>query len=119
MLDTPENRAVIDASHEPYILVTAHFQSASDDLNVSLDLLISSSEINDLPWFGGDCGDSYFDDSFETDSERFEQRIDDCIHGCLSDIEHEYTGEEGEDIQTFNFTYTIAPGFKEEDFYEE
>ena len=78
---------------------------------------IAKSDINDIDWFGGDTGDSLFDE-MENEGIRFEQRVEDALHGMMWD-DAEAGGEHKEFVgyhDPLNFDCDLN-GWKEADFY--
>lgn len=67
----------------PTIVATVTFNSIFTGENISRTFEVTKQDINDVEWFGGNCGDNFFDDEFETDEDRFIQRLEDYLHGCL------------------------------------
>jgi len=104
---------------EPTLLVTVSFEGSVSGATISKTYQIPKSEINDIDWFGGDCGDSFFDD-MEDDGERFEQRIEDSLRGMMYWDSDPETGGEDEEFIGYHdaLDYEVdLNGFREEDFY--
>jgi hypothetical protein len=114
-------------SDEHTLTAMVEFISCSTGDLVKREFTISKSDINDVSWFGGETGDSYFDDEFESDQERFEQRVEDCIHGQLwlflsddeVDPDPDLVGDQPNGLDyndSLNFEYSLG-NLKIEDFY--
>lgn len=113
----------------PSLTVTVRFISLSSGKKVIRKFIISKDDINDVDWYGGNSGDDFFDDEFETDEERFEQRIEDCAHGKLWAFESDDELEPDPDLKgdhpdgldyhdRLSFEYDLGT-FKIEDFFPE
>lgn len=114
-------------SEEYTLTATVEFISCSTGDLVKRTFTILKSDINDVSWYGGNTGDSYFDDEFGSDEERFEQRVEDCIHGQLwafqsdEDIEpdRDLIGDDSSGLDYNDpliFKYSLG-NLKVEDFY--
>lgn len=67
----------------PVLTATVEFRSCRTGEYVTRTYQVTKADINDVDWCGGNCGDYFFDNEFETDEDRFEQRLEDCVHGML------------------------------------
>jgi hypothetical protein len=70
---------------EKTLKVKVNFNSCQTGREVTREVTITKSDINDVDWHGGDSGNSFFDNEFETDAQRFEQRVEDCAHEKIWD----------------------------------
>ena len=114
-------------SDEHTLTATVEFINCSTAELVKREFTISKSDINDVTQHGGETGDSFFDDEFELDQKRFEQRVEDCIHGQLWAFQSDEDIAPDPDLvgdvpngldynDSLNFEYSLGK-FKIEDFY--
>lgn len=104
---------------EPTLLVTVSFEGSVSGSKIDKTYQVTKSEINDIDWFGGDCGDSFFDD-MEDDAERFDQRVEDSVRGMMYWDSDPETGGENEEFIGYHDALTCdvdMNGYKLEDFY--
>jgi hypothetical protein len=81
---TYSSKAKHTGEHElPTLSVTVFYKSRRTGKSVTRVFVVTKRDINDIPWYGGNCGDSYFDDAFESDEDRFSQRVEDYAHYLL------------------------------------
>lgn len=73
----------------PTLMASVEFNSCRTGEAVTRTFEVTKSDINDVTWYGGNSGDYFFDNEFETNEERFEQRLEDCVHYMLWDGETE------------------------------
>ena len=103
---------------EPTILATVTFQGSVSGNNVTKTYECTKEDINDIDWYGGETGDSVFDDLLNND-ERFFKRVEELLSGLMYwDSDPETGGENEEfigygDILDFKINFK---GFKVEDF---
>jgi hypothetical protein len=104
---------------EPVLLATVTFDGMVSGKPVTRTYAIAKSEINDIDWFGGDTGDSFFDE-MENDGIRFQQRVEDALRGMMwEDADAEAGGEDAEFVgyhDPLSFDCDLN-GWKEDDFY--
>lgn len=77
------------ATVDPTLTATVEFRSCVTGEYVTRTYEVTKADINDVDWYGGNSGDYFFDNEFETNEERFEQRLEDCVHGMLWEGETE------------------------------
>lgn len=68
---------------EPTLSATVEFRSCVTGEHINRSYEVTKADINDVDWYGGNSGDYFFDNEFETNEERFEQRLEDCVHEML------------------------------------
>jgi hypothetical protein len=89
---TAKKKAVVSkeiTSTIPTLTAIVEFNSCRTGETVTRTFEVTKSDINDVTWYGGNSGDYFFDNEFETNEERFEQRLEDCVHYMLWDGETE------------------------------
>lgn len=113
--------------NNPKMTVTVHFKSLKDGSDVERKFVVTKADINDVDWYGGNCGDNFFDNAFESDSDRFTVRIEDCVFAMLWDPLDEEDHEPDPDLEgdhpdgldyndRLSFEYDLGE-FEDEDFY--
>jgi hypothetical protein len=116
-------------NQNPTLYVTIRFVSLSSGKEVIRKFLISKDDLNDVEWYGGDSGNSFYDDEFQSNEDRFVQRIEDCAHSMLWAFESDDELEPDPDLEgdhpdgldyndRLSFEYDLGT-FKIEDFFPE
>ncbi len=109
----------------PTLTATVEFISCQTGALVSRTFEVTRDDINDVPWYGGQCGDHFFDAEFQSNEERFEQRLRDWVHLLLWDGESEVipvdpdlNGEHPDGLGYHDpLQVTWTSDFQQEDFY--
>lgn len=79
----------VKLNQNPTLTATVEFNSRRNGKLVARTFEVSKADINDVDWFGGNCGDYFYDNEFENDEDRFEERLRDWIHFLLWEGESE------------------------------
>ena len=103
----------------PTLIATVTIEGSVSGDQIVKSYEITKEDINDMDWFGGSCGDSYFDDR-EDDEERFKLRLQDVVQGNLYGDSDPETGGESEEFIGYHEDLNIDinyNGFKMKDFF--
>lgn len=110
---------------QPTLTAYIEFRSRLTGEYVVRKYEVTKADINDVKWYGGDCGDYFFDNEFETNEARFEQRLEDWIQYLMwvtdddgQPVDPDLKGDHPDGLEYEGF---VAPewssDFEIEDFY--